>query len=690
MRFKPSTLRFAVLGAITLAGTSVAHAADLSGLHGFNNQRVLNVMQASKNAAQNANLTIGAQLSQDGMKVDYQLGPFNIGIQCADGWEDVSSEYLNATGNHSYYFCDSSATLSGLNGVMTNMSPNYMLVGSDGQFYGELSDLPNNYVSSASSQFNFMSAGGPSVAFGIANGLVMQNMIDVNGDWGLEFGLKDTQHYFLFEFDTNAGAEFMSGSLTASSDTGGQKFRVIFDPLDPMGYVEGDVLGSGGWVPSGVSDDSLAVGVSYHGYMTFTANYPVYDGNEWVGLDGSDPYTLDGNLFVKGGFQLGQYPLYVNGHMMVDLDPGNVGNMKDVFKLLMPMSAINSVNIASNAELEASLGSVGPLDLSLVLGEGTWSWNKDSDVLSFWAEDTVDFSNMGGVGNEVVRLLNQSNMDTDPNFKANGYIKFGGNYGIQDFSFYAESDIKIAGLDMLNGYQQIDMSGLTLSGTTKVMGTDLTASVKASKSSCRTELSSSQSLNIGGKNLSSVSVDLCKGAAGIVDVVGYLSVAGEQVLMAGQAAANAAATTFSSAKEKINDISDLTVSLAQSGAVSFSNGKVSVGGKSFNVKNVAQSAGKMIADGINSFSISPKLNLGVFKFESSISYNAKVEAGVAKIKYTGSFKIKARNWKGKWRTKAQSSKSGTARVDSGGAYIKVGDVFGQSWLPGKSTKIRFW
>ena len=569
-------------------------------------------------------------LNKNADTIRYELNSFKVDLTCLNGWTDVSGDY---TISGTYYSCEGPVKMDpaagDLDGIIaTTVNTNQMIVSDNGQFFGEFNAVPNLPFGGANWLTDNMS--GSRIAFAVAKGAILNDYADI------EVGLPDNRIMAFFDVSyTDGGSLALTDSIEASAGSNSFSLKFVLDWKDPLYYFETDLFTKGPFEASPVK--LTAQGLSYHGRLGFEANYPLYNGSSWSGAEWNngrweisdtfdeDKFTQDGHLVIGGEIEFQPYPITLSGLFNVDFDQADDGFnsggsiLDSIGKSLMEVASDTA--LAGNGTLSVDLGEYAGIELSMDIGEGSTNFNSSKKSFSYWAESVNPFS--GGVANKIFKLVKGINV---PKFVSYGHIDID-NTKVKSFEQYFSADINHNGF-LLKGDQSITYGvqniadGFMMDGTVGYKGAPLSFSLHATSNSCNTSIDTSSVVNVGGYSLGNVSLDLCKIADNaLVQLTGYVTVAGKQVQVIGQTAWNQTNTLASAANQTFNltngKIQNATVELKESGMqVKNAVAKFGNKAKSFNMSNIGHSVANGFSRTFSGFINKNGLDTGNFSVGS--------------------------------------------------------------------------
>ncbi len=170
---------------------------------------------------------------------------------------------------------------------------------------------------------------------------------------GDEEMVADPEHYYLmFRYESELSLS-LANTVTISS--GGEGGALVFDPMEPMFYVSGDLLNL-----ASVGRLSGAFAFSLAGRIPFTPAHPIWSSAAGALVD----RAVQGHVFVEGSGELGQR-LSVDGRMILDVDADDDG--VTAFE-----NAAELRDFEMAADVAATLDlSIGQLDFVLSPGTAT-------------------------------------------------------------------------------------------------------------------------------------------------------------------------------------------------------------------------------------------------------------------------------------------------------------------------------
>lgn len=606
-------------------------------------------------------------LAINGDSIRYELDDFKVDLYCHSGWMDVSQDYSS---NTTYYQCEGALDMAPVAGgaasiVAMTLDTYQVIVGDNGEFFGEVRAVPN--LDFGGADFLTDNMNGSRFAFAVAKGAILNDYADI------AVGLPDNRIMAFFDLSyTDGGKLAVTDSIEASFSNNSFSFKFVLDWNDPLYYFETDLFTKGPFDASPVQ--LTAQGLSYHGRLGFAADYPLWDGDTWAGASwNSDHWKKSNNFeanrfeqnghFVIGGtVKFQPYPIAVDGLFNVNFDANNDGfgggqGLADkIGKTLMEIAFDTS--LAGNGALKLDLGQYAGLQFEMKLGEGSLNFNTAKKSFSFWAESVDLFS--GGAANQITKLMNGIK---SPEVLTYGHIDVDKDK-IASLDTYMKADLSHNGF-LLKGSQAINYNtpgmkdGLLMDGRFGYKGADIGFKLAVTSNSCKTTIDSGQGVNIGGYNVDSVSIDLCKALDGLlVPISGIINVAGEAINVVGNTSATVANTLSSAANQTLQltegSINQATVELTESG-VKIKNAVASFGDKAKQFfmgtldVNSAGNFSKKLSSYISKNGLSTgDIGIGGGKFIASQSfkiygdgkYRAKVEGQKVSSEHVTQLKVK--------------------------------------------------
>ena len=186
---------------------------------------------------------------------------------------------------------------------------------------------------------------------------------------GVDLPLNDEHPYLVFDIDSSVGLSFNGASVSAST---GPSTKVIIDPLDPLIYLEGDVVEV---LTRGLVSDG-AVGVSLGGWLPYSSSNELYNGSNWKHRE------ITGNLYARGNMQVGRYPVFVSSTVVIDADANNDGDW-----FFEPEEADTDFRVGADGEIAIGYD-LGAFSLTLPVASGSMVYRADSGRLMVYGEVT--------------------------------------------------------------------------------------------------------------------------------------------------------------------------------------------------------------------------------------------------------------------------------------------------------------
>jgi hypothetical protein len=262
------------------------------------------------------------------------------------------------------------------------------------------------------------------IQMGMGAGL---NEVEIGGE---PLELVDDAPYLVFDIDSNVTLGVGRASLSASV---GPSTKVIVAPLDPLIYLEGDVVER---LTHGIVSDG-AVGVSLNGMLPWSSSRSLFDGDGW------DHRDVSAHLYASGGVQLGQYPVYVSSTVAIDLDPDDDGDVE------FSLRQSDEVRVGVNGELAIGWSKNG-VSLTLPIGEGSAVFDTYEDVLMVHGE--LDMNPFTGT-------------PLEPLFTGvRGGTIWGHYEALNDFTVHVETDAPVMGFPASEVEMTLTNDGITFGG----------------------------------------------------------------------------------------------------------------------------------------------------------------------------------------------------------------------------------
>lgn len=327
---------------------------------------------------------------------------------------------------------------------------------------------------------------------------------------GLPLPLDPEHYYLIVDFDKN----FAKGLQGLPQGYG---LRLIIDPHDPLIYIEGDFLEQlisryttikvGSLVNIDVKKP--AVGVSFSRALPFRTEQLML----------GDVYeTFNGHLYVRGDFQLRNFPFLIKGKTIVDIDRNGDGAFA-----FEGESFRQDSRVGANAELFFNYKAMD-FDITTRLLDSSYVYNGDKKELRF--SGTIK-------DNILEHILPAAISPNFVEFNAKGYY-----FSKTDFLLHLSSKGSLLGMDFSNfsatlGTHQIALSGMmqlpTLAGLNAPASVEMTGEIRRNG---QFSLTGTSTLGITGLGEGVATYTLTKGGLKvkiIIDVpkVGTVELIGE-------------------------------------------------------------------------------------------------------------------------------------------------------------------
>jgi hypothetical protein len=381
---------------------------------------------------------------------------------------------------------------------------------------------------------------------------------------GVDLPLADEHPYLVFEID--GGLELLGGNAIVSASAG-PTAKVIIDPLDPLIYLEGDIVTelTGGFVTDG------AVGVSLQGALPWASEAELYNGDNWKHR------KVSGHLLAGGTVQLGQYPVYLSSTVVIDADRDRDGQWvsdpfesKDDFRLgadgglavgwdkggvslTLPLGSGSVVYDAPAGllmvagELDVNPYSGTPFESLFVGAEGGYLWGHFDDTDDFTLHVEVEAPILGFPASDVEMTLTEDGITFGGTFRP-AYGDFFGDQSVQvigsmdtdgQFMMQGGVNLNVGGFELAQAVATWTNDGLWVHGWTEVPGVSAAVWVQGSlQTNGAFELTGSTTFSPLGLTMAATTVTLSNAGValtGRVDVPGL-----GEVLVHGSVQANGA------------------------------------------------------------------------------------------------------------------------------------------------------
>ena len=508
-------------------------------------------------------------VTKEGSVVTLDFGNTTIKMDAVEsGWSAINGMYRA--------FGRVEVTAGGYSGLQ--MAATQFSVGKeDCSVIGQLTAFPSvatNYLTKVAD----IGGAAPTITVGMASGADLEREASSTG-WSLKVGLQEDRAYFWFEYLNQMEISMGEYKVKMDKYASKNKSRFIVDPFDPMVYIEGDFLGSKTdfennskqWFGGKGSNDSVAVGMSAKGFLGFTTQIPVPQSSALVDSSALEPYSFDGHVFLKGKVKMGEYPITLDGNVVVDFDADDSGvpfdtdhyngydEPSDGFAIL------KDTQMGFNGTFYAELG-VDPLKFSVKLAKTSLVAKRPNKLL-FAAQDVDTDAFTFDTGNtyidKVVKAIVTPPSPNDPlDALVYGYIDI--TNSVPDFLLAIEAgDMDMNGLYVESIYGALSDHGLAFSGKvdTYDMG-NFAVDGLITNSNCKLKVKA-EDLHFAGYTVKNAKVNICSGLMegidALIDVSGDVYAAGQWVAMEGENVANVAASTLLQADDQALSLASGTI-----------------------------------------------------------------------------------------------------------------------------------
>lgn len=633
-------------------------------------------------------------LTQVNNRLFYSVDDFNASIDCVAGWQDVSEEYNDIfTNQASYRYCQGEVVLMTdvINAVPVTMEAKHLLVASNGQFFGELTDLPSvpfGGLDKFTTQLN-----NSSIRFAMAKGAIIEQFTD------LAVGLPDQRLMAYFHVEMNAGGSMaITDAMTVASGESAY-VSVVLDWRDPLYYTETDVFTQGPF--DELPFKPTGQGISWHGRLGFEADYPLWRDERWQGADfsGGIPqraenfqrlrYEQKGHVVLAGEVAFSPYPITLSGLINVNMDASEdgFGGGNGLFDSLQQKitETASDTQLAANGALSISLGDTA-LALSVDLGEASLSLNTAKKQFSFWGESVNFFENNNN--NWIGKILDGIKT---PQFVAFGMVDIdNGKIARFDQSFAA--DIRHNGF-VFKGQERLAINvpdvfeGLTVKGKVGYLGADVPFILYVSTDSCSDVIEQATGVSIGGYAVNKLAMDLCEASQrSLIPIDATVFFGGQSLVFSGLTQWNKPQTLTANGSQ----VFDLRNGTLTSSAVTLKDTGIAAGNavvrygrktKAF-AMGLMKGLGEGFASKLSNWSVNDQLHTGkvdlgsagrvasqYFKIGGNGRFAAKVSGNDLSVPYTANLTIEyCAKFLGKKDCKRDSLPTLSGHLDLDGCY----------------------
>ncbi len=260
--------------------------------------------------------------------------------------------------------------------------------------------------------------------------------IEINGN---EMALDPDHYYFVFDYATGLDVRMGDASLS----TPGSGSTLVLAPEEPMFYVGGDLAGM---LTGGLVDDA-AFGFSLAGRIPFTPSLELYDGEKWFSP------VVEGHVYAQGTVQLGQFPVYAGGALMIDADADDDGTT--IFE-----GDTRDVTLAGDTEISLGYSKAG-FELGLEIARASWMFDgTEGDIGALYFH-----SNVGADLGDLFADTPLGFIETD----GSEVDMYGVFRNVDDFFVHWQADVRVMGFDIAQATLELADDGVYFYGTLQTL-----------------------------------------------------------------------------------------------------------------------------------------------------------------------------------------------------------------------------